>query len=148
MPGLILWKNQEINRLRRDMDRLLTRLWDDFGVPFFPSSGREVPSMELSETGDTLMIKAQVPGINPEDIEISISEDILTIKGKMKRERVEEGKDYRRVESGYSSFSRNLRLPCKIKIDDVRATYQEGELRLILPKCTPEKARDIKVQVK
>lgn len=148
MPGLIVWKNQEMNRLRRDMDRLLGRLWDDFGVPFFPGTARDLPFIDLSEKGDTLIVKAEIPGINPEDLEISISDDVLTIKGEMKREVVDGIEDYHRIERRYGSFTRNLQLPCKVKTDEVNATYRKGVLSLIMPKCKPEKGRDIKIRVK
>ncbi len=77
MAGLIVWKNQEIDKLRRDIDRLFDRLWDDFGVPLSTRIEREIPSIDLSETEDTLIIRAEVPGINPEDLEISITDNIL-----------------------------------------------------------------------
>ena len=80
MPGLIIWKNQEIDKLRRDMDRLFARLRDDFGMPPFPKIGRDVPFIDLSETEDDLIIKAEIPGIDPEDLDISITEDILNSK--------------------------------------------------------------------
>ena len=89
MPGLTIWKNQEIDKLRRDMDRLFARLRDDFGMPLFPKIGRDVPSIDLSETEGDIVIKAEIPGINPEDLDISIAGDILNIKGEMKKESVQ-----------------------------------------------------------
>ena len=148
MVGLIIWKNQEINRLRRDMDRLFNRLWDDFGVPLFPRQVRQLPSLDLSETEDTVILKAEVPGINPDDLEISITENILTIRGEMKQEIVDDGEDYHRMERRYGSFSRNVHLPCKISIDEVDAVYRKGVLTIVMPKCKDEGPRDIRIQVK
>ena len=148
MAGLIIWKNQEINRLRRDMDRLFTRLWDDFGVPLFPRHTRRLPTLDLSETKDTLILKLEVPGIEPDDLEISITENILTIRGEMKREIMDDRGDYHRMERSYGGFSRNIQLPCKVSIDEVDAVHREGVLTIVMPKCKAEKARDIMIQVR
>ena len=147
MAGLILWKNQEINKLRKDIDRLFDRLWDDFGVPLTTRVEREVPSIDLSETEETLIIRAEVPGINPEDLEISITENILTIKGEMKQGSNEEGGDYHRMERRYGYFSRTLRLPCKIVADDVEATYKKGVLSIVMPKCKELSAPEIRIKI-
>ncbi len=148
MAGLIIWKKQEINRLRRDMDRLFTRLWDDFGVPLFPRQTRRLPSLDLSESDDTLILKVEVPGIHPDDLEIFITENILTIRGEMKQEFADDGEDYPRMERSYGSFSRNIQLPCKVFIDEVDAVYRKGILTIVMPKCKAEKARDIRIQVR
>lgn len=148
MPGLIIWKNQEINKLRRDMDRLFARLWDDFGMPHFPRPSRDIPFIDLSETEDDLILKAEVPGINPEDLDISITDDILTIKGEIKQGFVKENENYHRMERRYESFSRTLQLPCRVMIEDVEATYKEGILTIIMPKCKPETSQRVKIKIK
>lgn len=148
MPGLIIWKNQEINKLRRDMDRLFARLWDDFGMPHLPRTSRDIPFIDLSETEDDLILKAEVPGINPEDLDISITDDILTIKGEIKQEFVKENENYHRMERRYESFSRTLQLPCRVMIEDVEATYKEGILTIIMPKCKPEISQKVKIKIK
>ena len=148
MPGLIIWKNQEIDKLRRDMDRLFARLRDDFGMPLFPKIGRDVPFIDLSETEDDLIIKAEIPGIDPEDLDISITGDILNIKGEMKQEFVQDSENYHRVERRYGSFSRTIQLPCRVMTEDVKATYRKGILNIVMPKCKPETARALKIKVK
>ena len=147
MAGLILWKNQEINKLRRDIDRLFDRLWDDFGMPLSTRVEREMPSIDLSETEDTLIIRAEVPGINPEDLEISITDNILTIKGEMKQIDDEERGDYHRMERKYGFFSRTLQLPCKIVQEDVQATYKKGVLSIVMPKCAQVSAPEIRIKI-
>lgn len=148
MPGLILWKNQEINKLRRDINRLFDRLWDDFGMPRFPRIPRDVPFIDLSETEDDLIIKAEVPGIDPEDLDISIIDDILTIKGDIKQEFAKENEDYHRVERRRESFSRTFQLPCRVMIGEVEATYEKGMVTIIMPKCRPETSQRVKIKVK
>ncbi len=148
MPGLIIWKNQEINKLRRDMDRLFSRLWDDFGMPHFTRPSRNIPFIDLSETEDDLILKAEIPGLNPEDLDIYITDDILTIKGEMKQELVKEGENYHRMERRYESFSRSIQLPCRVMIEDVEATYREGIVTIIMPKCKPEITQKVKIKIK
>lgn len=148
MPGLVLWKNQEIRRLRRDIDRLFARLWDDFAVEYVPTLERGVPHLDLTETDESLLVKAELPGVNPEDLDISISDDVLTIKGEMKQTTTEKDAAYHRIERKYGYFSRSIRLPCKVSIDDINATYDKGILRIDMPKCMPERPREIKIRVK
>jgi HSP20 family protein len=147
MAGLIVWKNQEIDKLRRDIDRLFDRLWDDFGVPLSTRIEREIPSIDLSETEDTLIIRAEVPGINPEDLEISITDNILTIRGEMKQVDNEKRADYHRMERRYGYFSRTLQLPCKIVTENVQATYKKGVLSIVMPKCEQVSAPVIRIKI-
>ena len=147
MAGLILCKNQENNQLIKDIDRLFDRLWDDFGMPLSTRVEREMPSIDLSETEETLIIKAEVPGINPEDLEITITENVLTIKGEMKQGNNEERGDYHRMERRYGFFSRSLHLPCKIVADDGHATYKKGVLSIVMPKCKEMSAPEIRIKI-
>jgi len=148
MPELTLWKDQEIDRLRRDMDRLFARLWDDFGMPRFPRITRNIPAIDLSESGENLIIRAEIPGINPEDLDISLTEDRLHIKGEMKQESVDEGDTYHRVERRHGSFTRDIQLPCRVMKEEVEATYKEGILTIVMPKCKPEPDRSFRVKVR
>jgi HSP20 family protein len=145
MPGLILWKNEEINKLKRDMDRLFSRMWDDFGIHLTPSGMGGIPSLTLSETEDHLVIEAEIPGVDPADLVVSISDDLLTIKGKLREERFEE-EGVGQESHGY--FSRTFRLPCRIQVDDVDATFGEGVLRIALPKCREEPPREIRIRIR
>ena len=147
MPGLILWKNQEMNKLKKDMDRLFTRLWDDFSLPTLMRSLRTAPFVDLLETGDHLIIKAELPGMSPDDLDISIIDDYMTIKGESKKDNISEEDDYHHMERQYGFFSRTLRLPCKIKVDEVKATYKDGVLEISMPKCREEGLRGKKIKV-
>lgn len=148
MPELIIWKNERMDKLRKDMDRLCTRVCDEFGIPLFLETAREVPSIDISETEDSLILRAEVPDIKPEDLDISITDDTLSIRAETKHELVEEGGGYYKRERSYGSLSRTLQLPCRINMDDVKATYEKGVLNIVMPKCKPEKAREIKIKVK
>lgn len=145
MPELTLWKNQEINKLRRDMDRLFSRLWDDFSMAGPAGNTYERPPIDLSEKGDQLELKAEIPGVDPKDLEVSIVDDLLTIKGKTENKTIENKDNVHRVERRIGSFSRSIRLPCRVKIDDVTASYKKGILIIEMPKCEPGTEKKIEI---
>jgi HSP20 family protein len=147
MAELIIWKNQEIDRLRRDMDRLLNRFRDDFCSPLWVKGFRDEPYLELSETQDDLFLKAEIPDVRPNDLDITINDDLLTIKAEVKQESFSEGEGFRERTQSCSFFSRTIQLPCKVHLDEVRASYQDGILNIVMPKCKPETAREIKIKV-
>ena len=147
MSELILWKNQEITKMRRDMERLFNRFWYGFRVPVFPGEIAETPSIDLSETEGTLIIRAEFPGVNPEDMDISVTGDTLIIKAEVRKETVEESVRYRRVERRSGSFSRTIPLPCRVRVNEIRAIYKEGILNITMPKCEPDKACGVRIEV-
>ena len=148
MSELILWKNQEMNRLRRDIDRLFSRMWSSFGISSFPGEAVTGPFIDLSESEDTLMVKAELPGINPEDLDISVIGTKLTISGEKSSETVEKSEYYQSVEKSFGSFSRTVRLPCRVKVEDIQATYKNGILQIIMPKLEREPSPAVRVKVK
>jgi HSP20 family protein len=146
MPELIIWKNNEIHKLRKDMDRMFDRLCGELGLLTFSEKAGKFPDIELIETDTDLVLRAEVPGLNPKDLEISIGETSLTIGGKLNQERVTNSKGYITSEQTYNSFSRTLKFPCRIKLDDVKASYKKGVLKITMPKCKGEKARALKIE--
>jgi len=145
MPELILWKDQQMDRLKNDMERLFDRLLDDFRFPLAPRSAGGMPSMEISESEDSLTVRAELPGMAPEDIELAIAGDALTIKGERKEEITDEDSAYRSVRT--SRFSRQLHLPCRVKLEEIKASYKGGVLEIHLPKCGPEEFKEIKIDI-
>jgi len=128
------------------MDRLFSRMWDDFSMPVPPRSTYERPFIDLSEKGDHLELKAEIPGVKPEDLDISISDDILTIKGKTEDETIQNEGNVHRVERRFGSFSRSIQLPCRVELDEITAFYETGILSIMMPKCKPEMVRKIKIK--
>jgi HSP20 family protein len=144
---LVEWKPfREVSRLRREMDRL----WDEFFGPgrraFRPLEPEWAPAIDVSETADKVVVKAEVPGIEAKDIDISLSGDILTIKGEKKSERQEKKENYHLVERSYGSFSRSLKLPVGVKVDKVEAKYEKGVLTITCPKKEEVKPKAIEIK--
>jgi HSP20 family protein len=148
MGELILWKQQEIERLRKDMDQLFKRFRKEFDIPRSLIEVAESFSMDVSETKNTLTLKTRLPGIKPDDIEVSVTEDTLTLKGQTGEDTVETGEGFRRIEKRSRIFSRTVSLPCRVLIDDVKATFENGVLQIVLPKCQPKQARGVKIDIK
>ena len=148
MQAIIIWKKQEINKFRREMDRLVDSLWDEFPTPVYQRANRDIPSIDLTETKDNLIVTVEVPGINPEDLDISMTENVLTIKGEMKEETAEEGENFHQAERRYGSFFRTLELPCRITTEEVQAEYRKGILTIVMPKCKQDRSREVKVKIR
>jgi HSP20 family protein len=148
MSELMLWKNEEMDKLRRDLDRLFDRCWSDFGIGRFLGEVSEGFSLQIKETEDSLMLKAELEGVDPENLDVSITNDILlTIRGQKKTVTAEETGYYHSVKRRFTSFKRTLRLPCRVRVGEIRATYEKGILKIIMPKWKPQKARGIKVEI-
>jgi HSP20 family protein len=148
MPGLIVWKTQHINRIKRDMDRIFDIIWGEFTPALRPRIRKTTPFIDLTETKSRLILRAEIPGVEPDDIEIDITDNILTIKGEARREIIEEEENSHRMERSYGSFSRSIQLPCRVSIDDIKAIFKNGILKITMPKCAPETARKIRIEIK
>ncbi len=141
------WKPfRELERMRREMDRL----WDTF-FERRPSRGEEVaewlPSLDVSETKNDYVVKVELPGLEPKDIDISLTNDVLTIKGEKKQEKEEKEENYHLIERSYGSFTRSVRLPSQVQSDKINATFKNGVLKVTLPKTEEAKKKEIKIKV-
>lgn len=128
--------------LRQAMDRLFedsfvrpTRLWPDF-------EGVDVP-LDVYQTPNDVVVKASLPGIKPEEVDICITGDVLTIKGEHKEEKEVKEKDYLIKERRYGSFSRSITIPISVKSDKAEATFENGILTLTLPKSEEVKPKAV-----
>ena len=148
MSELTLWKKQELDKLRKDMDLLFRRFRRGFGVPRRLLEAAESFSTEFSETEDMLVLSTDLPGIKPEDIEISVTEDTLNLKAETREDTVDTEENFQRIEKRSRSLSRSISLPCRIIAEEVKATYKDEILKIELPKSKPKKACDVIVDMK
>ena len=131
------------------MRSLLDRFFDE-GLPRplqrpTEEFGPGTLGIDIVENGDELVVKAHVPGIDPKDVDISIEDDVLTIKGETRSEEEKKDDNYLRRELRYGSFQRSLRLPPTVDVEKAAAKFENGELKLTLPKKPESKARSIKI---
>ena len=148
MASLIKWEPfSDLVSLRDAMDRLFEESF--VRVPRFPTVFRaEGLAIDMCETADSLVVKTSVPGVKPEDIEITISGSVLTIKGKTKIEEKVETENYVRQERRYGSFHRSVALPESVVADKAEAVYEHGILTLTIPKSEEAKPKTIRVEAK
>lgn len=131
--------------LRDAMDRLFAESFVRPGSAF-PMFGMEGPAVDMYQNKDEIVVKAAIPGIKPEDIDISVAGDLLTIKGETKEEeKIEEG-SYIRKERRYGQFVRELNLPTQVNADKAKAEFEHGVLTLRLPKAEAVKPKSITVK--
>ena len=134
--------------LQREMNRLFDDFFGrDFFVEPFRGMGEWRPAMDVAETDNAVLVKTELPGLDAKDVEISLSGDVLTIKGEKKEEKEEKTKSFHRVERHYGSFERAIRLPASVKADKVEATFKNGVLTIELPKTEESKAKSVKIKV-
>jgi HSP20 family protein len=130
--------------LRREMERAFENFGRDFGWPSGDTpSAAMAPSIDLSETDKEIKIEAELPGVDEKDVEVVVTDNVLTIRGEKKAEKEEKKKDYRLVERSYGSFSRSLTLPFAADASKAQATFKKGVLTITMPK-PPELAAKAK----
>ena len=120
----------------------------DFGVPKSLFEASDFVSMDVSQTENEVILKAVIPGLIPEDIHISVTDDALIIKAEQSDEVVEKRDMFSRVEKIFREFSRSIPLPCRILPEEVTAKYKNDVLEIVLPKCKPREPRIIKIEKK
>ena len=139
-------------RMQQEMDRLM-RDFEPFGerAPFW--SGEEtglLASVDVSETDGEMQIVADLPGLDEEDIDLTLANGVLIIKGERKSESEEKDEDrnYHRIERSYGAFTRRIALPCEVESDKAEADFSKGVLTVRLPKSPAVKEELRKIQVK
>ena len=142
---------REMTNLSRAMDRVFDRFMDEslFDMPTVWQRGNGQSNslaLDVAEQEDKFLVKASVPGINPEDIEITFTDGVLTIQGETKDEHEVKEENYHLRERHYGSFMRRIALPTNIDADKIDATNENGVLTLTLPKAEDVKPRRIEVK--
>ncbi|MFC2173669.1 Hsp20/alpha crystallin family protein [Acidobacteriota bacterium] len=146
--AIVRWRPfDEMFTLRREMDRVFDRVFGDE----LPGTGEGWGSWHLpinvSETPNEFIVTAEVPGMAPNDIDISLHDNVLTVKCEKKREKEEKDENFHRVERTYGTFSRKIMLTTAVANDKVSADYKSGLLRITLPKSETAKKKTIKISV-
>lgn len=125
----------------------------DLGLGAWPSlSGEELgaftPRIDLRETDDEIRITAEIPGMEEKDFELSLADDVLTIKGEKRQEYEQKGEEVHRVECSYGAFRRVVPLPCEVEADSASAVYKNGALTVTLKKAPSARRQAHKIEVR
>jgi HSP20 family protein len=130
--SLVKWEpTHELTRLRDEVDRLFTRTFEGFS-PLHSEAWS--PSVDMHEENGNIIVKADLPGVKKEDVEITTTDDAITIKGQTKEEKEEKKEGYYRHERRSGSFLRTLPLPVAVDADKAQAVFEDGTVTITLPK--------------
>src|SRR5256714_4140687 len=136
---------RDLRTLQDEVNRLfssnLSRTFDDEGI----ARGAWMPSVDIYENKDQIVLEAELPGMNRVDFDLTIENNVITLRGERHFEKKDESDNYHRVESSYGSFSRSFTLPQTVSGEGAKAEYNDGVLRVTLPKKEETKARRIEI---
>ena len=146
--AIVRWEPfRDLVSASRDIDRM-------FREAFSPQLGETelstrswAPPVDIYETEDAIVLKAELPGVDPKDVEVRVEDNTLYLKGERKFEKEVKEQNYHRVERSYGSFARSFSLPNSISTDKVKADFKDGLLTLTMPKREEAKPKTIKIDV-
>jgi HSP20 family protein len=139
----------------KDLDPFLAefdlgRLFGDFFRPSFRiglTAIETLPALDIYEKENNVVVKAEIPGVKPDDIKLSVDGNILTISGEKNREKEVKKENYYRAERAHGHFQRLVELPTDVKAEEAKATHKNGVLKIELPKATSQQKKEIKIDI-
>jgi HSP20 family protein len=144
-----VWPLAHHGELERFFDEAFRRPFSHVGFPRLGFALAEdiVPSMDIFEAGGDIVVKAELPGMKKEDIEVTVTDSSITISGEKKKEDEVKKKNYYKYERSYGSFCRTFSLPTTVKTDKVKSTFKDGILEIRMPKTEEAKSKEVKVKI-
>ena len=135
--------------LQREMNSLFDDLVSGFGMELSPRTGFSfTPKVDVTESDHAIKVTAELPGLEEKDINVSLDDHHLVLKGEKSEEKEETQKGVHRLERSYGSFYRRIPIPSEVDVEKIEATFSKGVLKIKLPKTEPETAKTIKVKAK
>ena len=126
---------------------LFDRFFEDWNMPsLFSQEERWVPAFDITENDKEYVVTAELPGMDSKDVDVSLSEGILSVKGEKKHEKEEKKGNVHRFERRFGAFHRSFRIPGKVEVDKVDANFKDGILTLTLPKAEGTETKKIEVK--
>jgi HSP20 family protein len=136
---------REMMSLREAMDRLFD---DAFTRPISVSGVSGMPAIDMYQTNDDVVVKATLPGLNPDDVDITVTGETLTLRGEFKQENEQKETNYHIREQRYGSFERSVLLPTDVKADKAKADFENGILTITMPIAEEVKPKSIMIKAK
>lgn len=136
-----------LDRVEREMERSLESMRRLLRTEEETPAAVWAPSVDIKEEANRYVVQADLPGVKPEDIEVTLQNGVLTIKGERQTEAKEEKENYRRIERFYGSFFRRFTLPETVEEEKIEATYDKGVLTVVIPKKPEVQPKKISVKV-
>ena len=154
--ALIRWRPQsEVNswtplrdlfNMQREIGRVFEGLFSE-SDSISPEVSLWLPRVDVTENKESYVIKAELPGVNKENVKITLHDGVLTLKGEKKQEKEEKDTNYHRVERSYGSFERSFTLPTGVRSEKIDASFKDGVLSITLPKAEESKPKEIEVKL-
>lgn len=129
------------------LNQMFDTLFSNRGSDWYQEPSTWAPEVDVEETKDAIVLRADLPGMNKKNMHISVEDGRLTISGERKGEHAAEGKNFHRIERTYGSFCRSFTLPATVLGDRVEASYKDGVLEVTVPKAEEVKPREIEIKV-
>jgi len=146
--AIVRWEPfRDLVTAQRDFDRLFREAFSSQQGETELSTRSWAPPVDIYETEDAIVLKAELPGVEPKDVEVRVEDNTLFLKGERKFEKEVKEQNYHRVERSYGSFARSFSLPNSISTDKVKAEFKDGMLTLTMPKREESKPKTIKIDV-
>ena len=133
--------------IQREMNKMFDGVFRSTGDEDYSFSSW-TPAVDIAEHDDEYLVKVELPGVNKDEVKLTLENNILTIRGEKKQEMETKKENYHRVERSYGSFQRSFTLPAAVKSDKIDASYKDGILTVSLPKAEEAKPKQIEVKVK
>jgi HSP20 family protein len=147
MP-IVRWEPfRDLLTTQREFDRLFKEAFSPMSGETEVSTRSWAPPVDIYETEDAIVLKAELPGIDPKDVEVRVEDNTLYLKGERNYEKEVKEQNYHRIERSYGSFARSFSLPNSIDAEKVKAEYKDGLLTLTMPKREETKPKTIKIDV-
>lgn len=147
MTSLATWKPlQDIFSTRREIDRIFDSFFGNHGVLRSRSDSNWAPPVDVVDADDHVEFRAEVPGLSEDNVHVSVTENVLTIKGEKKIESEDKDSGYHLVERSYGQFQRSFGLPRNLRTDDIDASFTKGVLTISVPKTKKEEAKEIPIR--
>jgi HSP20 family protein len=137
----------DIFNMQREMNKMFDSFFHGVDEPSL-LNGNWMPAVDVAEEDNEYVVKIELPGVNKDDVKITLESNILTIRGEKKAEKETKERNYHRMERSYGSFQRSFTLPTTVKNDKIDAEYRDGILSITLPKAEEAKPKHIEVKVK
>jgi HSP20 family protein len=133
----------DLSRMQQEMNRFFDEFFGERQGEMAESNW--MPTVDVSENDAEMIVRAELPGMKQEDIDVNLQDNILTLSGEKKQDEKVEKENYHRIERSYGSFTRSFTLPENVKADDVKASFKDGVLSITLPKTEAAKPKKISI---
>ncbi|NPV81554.1 MAG: Hsp20/alpha crystallin family protein [Firmicutes bacterium] len=148
MPDLIPWNPwRELAEFADAFERFWGHRFPRRRGEGWFSGGPWLPAVDVYDRGDSIVVKAEIPGVDKDEVSLTLTDDALTISGETRRDEEVKDKDYYRRERTYGSFTRTIPLPAPVRREGAKATFKNGVLEVVLPKARGAESRGTQIQI-